>query len=69
MDDFTLLMALQNELIRTLQKRKDSVGGWVERDFSKAKIRRLRLQIQEIMMRIEDSCISYYEVIKEGWYK
>ena len=69
MDDFTLLKTLQRELIRTLELRKAAVGGYIVRSFCKAKIHRLRLQIQEVMRRIEDSCDSCYEVRKEGWYR
>ena len=49
--DFELLIALQNELINILEGRKNS-NEWISRCYSKAKIRRLRLQIQEVMLRI-----------------
>lgn len=69
MDDFTLLVCLQDELIHTLQKRKEAVGEWIRRDFCKDKIRRLRIQIQEVMLRIERACDSCCTVNKEEWYK
>lgn len=58
MDDFTLLKALQKELIDTLEQRKNVVH-WCTRGVSVAKIRRLCLQIQEVMRRIEKQC--------QGW--
>lgn len=59
--DFDLLISLQEELRNTLEERKRVVnaGYFVPRSCCKAKIRRLRLQIQEVMLRIEDRC--------EGW--
>ncbi len=59
MDDFTLLKALQKELIDTLDQRK-KVVHWCAREVSVAKIRRLRLQIQEVMRRIEKQCCGCY---------
>ena len=69
MDDFTLLKTLQKELVRTLEIRKAAIGGFITRGICKAKIRRLRLQIQEVMQRIERACDSCYKVEKEDWYK
>lgn len=54
MSDFQLLQNLQRELIDTLIERK-KVEKWFPRACCKAKVRRLRLQIQEIMLRIENS--------------
>lgn len=59
MDDFTLLKALQKELIDTLEQRK-KVVHWCTRETSAAKVRRLRLQIQEVMRRIEKQCHGCY---------
>ena len=64
--DFELLIALQNELINILEGRKNS-NEWISRCYCKAKIRRLRLQIQEVMLRIENKCTSWYKKEKEGW--
>lgn len=66
--DFELLIALQNELINILEERKSS-KKWISKCCCKAKIRRLRLQIQEIMFRIENKCTALYknENEKEGW--
>lgn len=64
--DFELLKALQSELIRTLEERKKS-KRWFPRSCCKAKIRRLRVQIQELMLRIEQKCESYYKDGKEDW--
>lgn len=66
--DFELLIALQNELINILEERKNS-KGWISKCYCKTKIRRLRLQIQEVMFRIENKCTTWYknENEKEGW--
>lgn len=66
MGDFELLKALQCELIKTLEERKKS-ERWFPRSCCKAKIRRLRLQIQDVMFRIERKCESYYKDGKEDW--
>lgn len=69
MDDFTLLQVLQKELIETLKARKSMVGQDVTRNVCCAKIRRLRLQLQEVMLRIERKCSGYWRLDKENWYK
>ena len=66
MSDFELLKSLQTELIETLEERK-SVEQWIPRNCCKAKIRRLRLQIQEVMLRIEMKCEGSIKYKKEGW--
>lgn len=66
MSDFELLKALQSELIKTLEERKKA-DRWFPRSCCKAKIRRLRLQIQDVMFRIEQKCESYYKDGKEDW--
>lgn len=68
MSDFKLLEALQQELISTLQERKSN-KGWLPNSCSKAKIHRLRLQIQEVMLRIERKCMTTYKLDdeREGW--
>ncbi len=68
MSDFDLLLALQKELADTLEKRTQLSNTWVPDSLGKAKIRRLRLLIQEIMLRIERSCEGYI-CEKEAWYK
>lgn len=60
MSDFELLKALQSELISTLEKRR-KVKKWIPKTCCRAKIHRLRLQIQEVMLRIERKC--------NGWFK
>lgn len=60
MSDFELLQALQSELIFILEERK-KVKKWIPRTCCRAKIHRLRLQIQEVMLRIERKC--------NGWFK
>lgn len=66
--DFELLKALQNELIATLEERKKITSGYLPRTCCKGKINRLRLQIQEVMLRIEQKCDSpYYSKSKEAW--
>lgn len=68
MTDFELLKALQKELIDALNERK-KVGEtyYVPKTCNKAKIHRLRLQIQEVMMRIEQKCGGFFKKDKEGW--
>lgn len=65
MSDFELLKALQKELVETLEERK-RIGVYVPRSCSKAKIRRLRLQIQEVTVRIENKCRGWKNG-REGW--
>ena len=60
MSDFELLKALQSELIFILEERK-KVKKWIPRTCCRAKIHRLRLQIQEVMLQIERKC--------NGWFK
>ena len=66
MSDFEMLKTLQQELVTTLEARKTSEH--VTHNVSRTKIRRLRLQISEIMLRIERKCTSYMNINKEGWY-
>ena len=66
--DFELLKALQSELIATLEERKNLSSGYLPRTCCKEKIHRLRLQIQEVMLRIEQKCDSpSYSKRKEAW--
>lgn len=65
MSDFELLKALHNELVETLEKRKNSKT--ITRENSKAKINRLRISINEVMLRIERKCTSFYRYEQEGW--
>lgn len=53
MSDFELLKNLQRELIDTLLERKKT-EKWFPRTCCRAKVRRLRLQINEVMLRIEN---------------
>lgn len=66
MSDFELLKALQKELIDTLKERK-RVAKWIPQSCCKAKIHRLRLQIQEVMLRIERECNGQVKYGKERW--
>ena len=66
MSDLSLLKGLQQELIDTLEKRK-KIDRWVNRDCCKEKIKRLRLLIQEVMMRIENECEGSIKYKKEEW--
>jgi len=65
MSDFELLKALQNELVETLENRKKV--KYFTHETSKAKINRLRLSLNEVMLRIERKCGSYYKHEPEGW--
>lgn len=73
MDDYTLLKTLQNELIETLNQRIaldnqcNEYAVYSVREVSVAKIRRLRLQIQEVMLRIERKC-GRYCTDHEAWH-
>ena len=67
MSDFELLKNLQLELVNTLEKRRQSEGEYVQREFCRAKIRRLRLEISEVMLRIERKCVHSYLSEKEEW--
>lgn len=66
MSDFEMLKTLQQELVTTLEARK--VSEYVTHNVSRAKIRRLRLQISEVMLRIERKCTSYFTRDDEEWY-
>lgn len=66
MSDFELLKALQNELVETLEKRRN--GEWVnENEISRAKINRLRICLNEVMLRIERKCVNRYKTEPEDW--
>lgn len=65
MSDFDLLKALQQELITTLENRIKA--EYLTHDVCKAKINRLRLQINEVMLRIERACDSYCVKRPEAW--
>lgn len=69
MSDFDLLLALQKELADTLKERARILNDWVPCNLSKAKIHRLRLQIQEVMLRIERACEGTRIYKKETWHK
>lgn len=67
MSDFELLKALQSELIFILEERK-KVKKWIPRTCCRAKIHRLRLQIQEVMLRIERKCAGSFKSVEwEEW--
>lgn len=65
MSDFELLKVLQSELVETLEKRKNT--EYITHETSKAKVNRLRLSINEIMLRIERKCTSFCKHAPEGW--
>lgn len=65
MSDFDVLKALQHELIMTLENRMHT--DFITREVSRAKIRRLRLQINEVMLRIEKKCDSFMSKRVERW--
>ena len=66
LSDFDLLKYLQNELIEVLNARKE-VEEFIPNSCCKAKIRRLRLEIQEVMLRIERKCEIFWKNGKERW--
>lgn len=67
MSDFELLKTLQSELISILEERK-KVKKWIPRTCCRAKIHRLRLQIQEVMLRIEQKCAGSFKSVEwEEW--
>lgn len=62
MSDFELLKILQKELIDTLTERgKVKKHNFFPRTCCNAKIHRLRLQINEVMLRIERKLDSFYK--------
>lgn len=65
MSDFELLKTLQNELVETLENRKNT--EYITYETGKAKINRLRLLLNEVMLRIERKCVSYYKDKPEMW--
>lgn len=72
MTDIEKLKALQDELIKTLEdRRKRALAEKIPvypRECSLAKINRLRLQAQEIMLRIERNCSGCtYKEEQEYW--
>lgn len=65
--DFELLKALHSELVKTLEERK-KINTLIPRSCCKAKIRRLRLQIHDVMFRIEQKCEGNFKCgDKEAW--
>ena len=66
MSDFDLLKCLQKELVEVLTQRKGT-NKWIPNSCCRAKIHRLRLEIQEVMLRIERKCYSGYKDGKEDW--
>lgn len=64
MSDFELLKYLQNELVEVLNERKKVVTN-IPNSCCKSKIHRLRLEIQEVMLRIERKCYGGYKNGKE----
>lgn len=72
MSEFELLKTLQKRLIELLEERIQAMPkGYpnnCSRRICKTKFRRLRLQIQEVMMRIENQ-FRDYDIEKEEWCK
>lgn len=58
MSDFDILRGLMQEYISALTLRKEQ-DRYVDRKCSKARLRRLRLEISAIMCKIENQCGSY----------
>ena len=65
MSDFELLKALQAELVETLENRKNI--KYITHETSKAKVNRLRLSLNEVMLRIERKCVSFCKNEPEAW--
>lgn len=68
MSDFDLLKCLQKQLVEVLNERA-KIKDWIPNNCCKAKIRRLRLEIQDVMLRIERKCNTYWKDGKEDWEK
>lgn len=64
MSDLELLKRLQQELISVLELRKRS-SSYYDKYGTKARIRRLRIEISKLMLEIERKCD--YCNGKEGW--
>lgn len=73
MSDFDLLQVLQKELVETLRERQTH-STYITQRTSKARIHRLRIELQEVMLKIERQCERttgcYYPVdlIEETWF-
>lgn len=65
MSDFDLLKYLQEQLVNVLNERKSIEK--IPNSCCKAKIRRLRLEIQDVMLRIERKCETFCKLGKEEW--
>lgn len=65
MSDFELLKTLQNELVETLENRKKV--EYFTHETNKAKINRLRLLLNEVMLRIERKCGTFCKHEPEAW--
>lgn len=74
MSDFDLLQTLQKELVETLRERQTHCT-YITQHASRARIHRLRMALQEVMLRIERQCERttgcYYPVdlIGETWFQ
>lgn len=66
MSDFDLLKCLQKQLVEVLNERQ-KLKDWIPNSCCKAKVRRLRLEIQEVMLRIERECETFMKDGKERW--
>lgn len=71
MSDYELLLALISEYKNELKRRKDTkqttIGEYLSYNFpcNKERIKRLRLEIQKLMLRIERKMDGF---TKETWY-
>lgn len=66
MSDFEILKALMSEYISTLERRR-AIVHFIPRNASRTKLKRLRIEIGDIMHRIEQKCDSAYKNGKEEW--
>lgn len=66
MSDFERLNCLQEELNAVLNERMN-FKGYIPKTCCKSKINRLRLELNEVMLRIERACCGNYKN-KETWY-
>ena len=75
MSDYEYLMALVNQYMGELEHRKvgDTVENWkgeieTYTPRNKERLKRLRLEINRIMMQIENKCVNHIYHNKEDWY-
>lgn len=71
MSDFDYLKRLMKEYTTALELRRQAIkkgAYYAEKSYQKAKLHRLRIEIQECMLRIERNC-GGFRISDEEWMK